>query len=116
MATMAASSQLPSKQVVHGQSADGGATVSEVAPSIDLEEAGDVRENVVRKKSIWIAWLYMFNWYPSYYYKDEKKLLRKLDAFLLTFTSLAFFLKWLDSANINNAVGSVPKHHGNMFY
>lgn len=34
------------------------------------------------------AWLYMFNWYPSHYSAEEKKMLRKLDFFLLTFTSI----------------------------
>jgi hypothetical protein len=40
-------------------------------------------------RSLWIAWLYMFNWYPSHLSVEEKQFLRKLDAFLLTFTSLA---------------------------
>lgn len=41
------------------------------------------------KRSPWVAWMYMFEWYPSHYPKEERQLLRKLDFFLLTFTSLA---------------------------
>lgn len=29
-------------------------------------------------RSLWVAWLYIFDWYPSHYSKEEKKLLRKL--------------------------------------
>ncbi|KAK0118396.1 hypothetical protein ONS95_012685 [Cadophora gregata] len=65
------------------------------------------------------AWLYLFDWYPSHYSKEEKKMLRKLDAFLLTFCSIAFFLKWLDSSNINNAYVSGMKEdlklNGNQY-
>lgn len=35
------------------------------------------------------AWIYIFDWYPSHYSALEKKMLRKLDIFLLSFTSLA---------------------------
>lgn len=61
------------------------------------------------KRNVWIAWIYMFNWYPSHYSKEERKFLRKLDAFMLTFTSLAFFLKWLDQSNLNSAYVSGMK-------
>jgi len=60
------------------------------------------------------AWMYLFDWYPSHYSKEEKKMLRKLDAFLLTFCSIAFFLKWLDSSNINNAYVSAMKEDLNL--
>lgn len=53
-----------------------------------ITEAG-VEENQPRKHSLWWAWLYMFDWYPSHYPAEERKFLRKLDAFLLTFTSFA---------------------------
>ncbi|PGH14931.1 hypothetical protein AJ80_05744 [Polytolypa hystricis UAMH7299] len=64
--------------------------------------------------SLWKAWIYMFNWYPSHYSAEEKKMLRKLDFFLLTFTSVMFFLKWLDSSNINNAYVSGMKEDLNL--
>ena len=31
------------------------------------------------KRSLWMAWLYIFDWYPSHYSAEEKKLLRKQD-------------------------------------
>jgi hypothetical protein len=34
-------------------------------------------------RSLGTAWLYIFNWYPSHYSKEEKRLLRKLDGILL---------------------------------
>jgi hypothetical protein len=40
------------------------------------------------KRSPWKAWLYLLEWYPSDYPAEERKLLRKMDACLLTFCSL----------------------------
>ena len=31
------------------------------------------------ERSLWLAWLYIFDWYPSHYSAEEKKLLRKQD-------------------------------------
>ncbi|PGH17459.1 hypothetical protein AJ79_01059 [Helicocarpus griseus UAMH5409] len=70
--------------------------------------------NTPAQPSLWSAWLYMFNWYPGHYSAEEKKMLRKLDFFLLTFTSIMFFLKWLDSSNINNAYVSGMKEDLNL--
>ncbi|KAF2874279.1 major facilitator superfamily domain-containing protein [Massariosphaeria phaeospora] len=61
------------------------------------------------KRSPWKAWMYLWEWYPAHYPEEERKLLRKLDACLLTFCSFMFFLKWLDSSNINNAYVSGMK-------
>lgn len=38
--------------------------------------------------TFWTAWMYIFDWYPSHYPPEERKLLRKLDACMLTFCSL----------------------------
>ncbi|KAB5531477.1 hypothetical protein GE09DRAFT_1292213 [Coniochaeta sp. 2T2.1] len=54
-------------------------------------------------RSLWLAWMYIFDWYPSHYSKEEKKLLRKQDGVILTLLCLMFFLKWLDQSNINTA-------------
>ncbi|KAG7294679.1 hypothetical protein NEMBOFW57_004757 [Staphylotrichum longicolle] len=54
-------------------------------------------------RSLSLAWLYIFDWYPSHYSKEEKRLLRKQDSILLTLCCLMFFLKWLDQSNINTA-------------
>lgn len=67
------------------------------------------------KRSLWIAWMYIFEWYPSHYPEDERKFLRKLDAYLLTFTSIAFFLKWLDQSNINSAYVSGMKEELGLY-
>lgn len=48
------------------------------------------------KRSLWLAWAYIFDWYPSHYSKEEKKLVRKLDSILLTLCCLCFYIKWLD--------------------
>jgi ACS family pantothenate transporter-like MFS transporter len=40
---------------------------------------------------------------------EERKFLFKLDAALLTFASLGYFIKYLDQANINNALVSGMK-------
>ncbi|CAI6096152.1 hypothetical protein V2G26_007939 [Clonostachys chloroleuca] len=73
----------------------------------EVETGRELKE--APNRNVWIAWIYMFDWYPSHYPEDERKFLRKLDAFLLTFTSIAFFLKWLDQSNINSAYVSGMK-------
>lgn len=61
-------------------------TTTDAVAAIGEEE---VIQRKAPKRSPWVAWLYMFEWYPSHYPKEERQLLRKLDWFLLTFTSLA---------------------------
>jgi hypothetical protein len=39
------------------------------------------------KRSPWKAWMYLWEWYPKHYPEEERQLLRKLDACLLTFCS-----------------------------
>lgn len=39
-------------------------------------------------RSIWKAWMYMFDWYPSHYSKEERRTLLKLDCFLMPFCCL----------------------------
>lgn len=39
--------------------------------------------NKAKHRSLWVAWLYLFEWYPSHYSKEEKRLLRKLDSVIL---------------------------------
>lgn len=78
--------------------------------------------------SVWLAWLYIFNWYPSHYSKEEKRLLRKLDRTILPlmyvqfrgpfaanlFSCCMYFIKWLDQSNINNAYNSGMKEELNL--
>lgn len=35
------------------------------------------------KKNLWLAWMYIFDWYPSHYSKEEKRLVKKLDRIVL---------------------------------
>ncbi|RYP93820.1 hypothetical protein DL770_000016 [Monosporascus sp. CRB-9-2] len=71
-------------------------------------------------KSLWLAWLYIFDWYPSHYSAEEKRLLRKQDSIILPLCCLMFFIKWLDSSNINHAYVSGMKEdlqlNGNQYY
>ncbi|PSN65477.1 MFS general substrate transporter [Corynespora cassiicola Philippines] len=72
-----------------------------------------------KERSLWIAWLYIFDWYPSHYSKQEKKLLRKLDSILLTLCCLCFYIKWLDQNALNSAYVSGMKEdlqlNGNQY-
>jgi MFS transporter, ACS family, pantothenate transporter len=44
-----------------------------------------------------------FFWYPEGTSVFEKKLLFKIDFFILTYGCLSYFTKWLDTANLSNA-------------
>lgn len=45
----------------------------------------------------------LFIWYPSYLEATEKKLLIKIDVFILTYVCCSYFTKSLDKSNITNA-------------
>ncbi|KFA72778.1 hypothetical protein S40288_06385 [Stachybotrys chartarum IBT 40288] len=66
-------------------------------------------------RSVWVAWMYLFDWYPSHYSKEERRFLFKLDCFLLPLCCLAFFIKWLDQVNINNAYNSGMREELGLF-
>lgn len=66
-------------------------TTTVAAPAEEIaqvaEEVPATRElKEAPKHNVWVAWVYMFNWYPAHYPPEERKFLRKLDAFMLTFT------------------------------
>ncbi|SPO04655.1 related to transporter protein [Cephalotrichum gorgonifer] len=89
--------------------------------SIDGDSPRDVGAPVVKngvvvssatkppQKNLWTAWMYIFDWYPSHYSKEEKKLLKKLDRIILPLICSMYFIKWLDQSNINNAYNSGMK-------
>jgi hypothetical protein len=53
--------------------------------------------NKPKPRSLWVAWLYLFDWYPSHYSKEERRLLFKLDCVLLPLCCLICgFLKASD--------------------
>lgn len=65
------------------------ATATEVAEQVTTLELPSTDQAVIDapKRSAWVAWMYMFDWYPSHYSPLEKMVVRKLDYFLLTFCS-----------------------------
>ncbi|EOO00318.1 putative mfs general substrate transporter protein [Phaeoacremonium minimum UCRPA7] len=56
-----------------------------------------------------------FIWHPKGTSSSEKKLLFKIDFFILTYGCLAYFAKWLDQANLSNAYVSGMKEDLEMF-
>jgi hypothetical protein len=51
--------------------------------------AGDAVDSAMApKRSLWKAWLYMFDWYPKHYSKEERSVLRKIDCTLMPFCCL----------------------------
>lgn len=74
-----------------------------LAHVVDYDPAVKPHEDVVvpssttnkpETKSLWVAWLYLFDWYPSHYSREEKRLLRKLDFVLLPLCCLACTLPY----------------------
>ncbi|KAK7417617.1 hypothetical protein QQX98_004438 [Neonectria punicea] len=61
------------------------------------------------KRDLRVAWLYIFDWYPSHYSKKEIALVKKQDRIILPLICLLFFVKWLDQSNITNAYNSGMK-------
>ncbi|KAH9902102.1 MFS general substrate transporter [Xylariomycetidae sp. FL2044] len=56
-----------------------------------------------------------FIWHPRGTPRREKRLLFKIDFFILTYGCLAYFAKWLDQANLSNAYVSGMKEDLAMF-
>lgn len=56
-----------------------------------------------------------FVWHPKGLPASEKKLLFKIDLFILTYACLAYFTKWLDQANLSNAYVSGMKEDLKMY-
>lgn len=56
-----------------------------------------------------------FFWYPSGTSKAEKKLLTKIDFFILTYACFGYFAKWLDQANLSNAYVTGMKEDLGMY-
>ncbi|KAF4310335.1 putative mfs general substrate transporter protein [Botryosphaeria dothidea] len=56
-----------------------------------------------------------FFWYPSGTTSAEKKLLHKIDFFILSYACLGYFAKWLDQANLSNAYVSGMKEDLRMY-
>ncbi|KAL3491048.1 major facilitator superfamily domain-containing protein [Aspergillus germanicus] len=67
------------------------------------------------RPSLWGAIKEVFNWYPSAYPSEERKLLFKLDVSILVFACLCFFVKFLDQTNITNAYVSGLKEDFGLY-
>jgi hypothetical protein len=63
-------------------------TPREEAGEVDFRNATTIAPTDAPKRSPWKAWMYLWEWYPAHYPEEERVLLRKLDACLLTFCSL----------------------------
>ncbi|KAF4301793.1 putative major facilitator superfamily transporter protein [Botryosphaeria dothidea] len=57
----------------------------------------------------------IFHWHEPGTSKEEKWLIRKLDIFILTYSCLCFFIKYLDQTNISNAYVSGMKEELGLY-
>lgn len=80
--------------------------------ALDSEASQTSRETVVVKPlKTWKGYLWDTWELPP----DQRWLLFKVDAFVLTFASLGYFLKNIDQTNVNNAFLSGMKEDLNMY-
>ncbi|KAG7102851.1 Pantothenate transporter liz1 like protein [Verticillium longisporum] len=63
---------------------------------------GAIKSAIKGNKVSGVVWS-VFDWYPSHYPVEERKLLRKLDLSILVFGCLSFFCRFLGQQNITNA-------------
>lgn len=56
-----------------------------------------------------------FIWHPKGLPTSEKKLLFKIDLFILSYACMAYFTKWLDQANLSNAYVSGMREDLQMY-
>ncbi|KAM0543430.1 hypothetical protein ACHAPJ_012293 [Fusarium lateritium] len=68
-----------------------------------------------KPRTPWALFKEIFNWYPSHYPLEERKLLFKLDVSILVFACLCFFVKFLDQTNISNAYVSGLKEDFGLY-
>ena len=82
-------------------------------PRVDAENATDVHEEEIAAQPVrsWKGYL----WDTFELPRDQRWLLFKVDAFILTFSSIGYFLKYLDQSNVNNAFLSGMKEDLDMY-
>lgn len=83
-------------------------TISESDPEAG---PGDSQEELVKPIQSWKGYIWDTWELPA----DQRKLLFKVDAFILTFASIGYFLKNIDQSNINNAFLSGMKEDLGMY-
>ncbi|CAG7918511.1 unnamed protein product [Penicillium olsonii] len=84
------------------------ATVSTVAPVRDISDCDTTNQQQRTFRSF-------FRWHEPGTSKEEKRLIFKLDVFILTYTCLTCFIKSLDTSNVNNAFFSGMKEDLKMY-
>ena len=67
--------------------------IQEREAKFEVDADNNIAPRDAPKRSSWTAWMYLWEWYPSHYEKEERLLLQKMDACLLTFCS--FMCKYL---------------------
>ncbi|KAJ6095703.1 hypothetical protein N7486_006449 [Penicillium sp. IBT 16267x] len=75
----------------------------------------DLQKPKAARPTLWEFFKEVFNWYPSSYPSEERKLLFKLDVSILVFACLCFFVKYLDQTNISNAYVSGLKEDFGLY-
>lgn len=98
----------------HDTASIGPATPSPDAHSVDSESARDANSHdhiVVSPVTTWKGYLWDTWELPP----DQRRLLFKVDAFILTFASIGYFLKNIDQTNVNNAFLSGMKEDLEMY-
>ena len=81
--------------------------------SVNVDRTDTSSSEVIQTKveRRWVSYL----WDTLDKSPEERRFLFKLDAVLLTFASLGYFIKYLDQVNINNAFVSGMKEDLNLF-
>nr|QFR37115.1 MFS transporter [Cyberlindnera americana] len=83
----------------------------------------DIQVDKETKKKLFWSWANprrsrekrsFFVWYPANSTRWEKKIIFKLDCFVLSFVCLSFFIKYLDASNVSNAYVSGMQEAYNM--
>lgn len=77
----------------------------------DTGAARNSEEKIVAKPQSWKSYVWDTWELPA----EERRLLFKVDAFVLTFASLGYFLKNIDQTNVNNAFLSGMKEDLSMY-
>jgi hypothetical protein len=78
---------------VQGRSSEG------YVPLVEAQPDGPHHEVVVKPVQTWKGYIWDTWELPP----DQRRLLFKVDAFILTFASIGYFLKNIDQTNVNNA-------------
>lgn len=99
-------SEINPSDTLHRDMSNSGVHKSDVTTSIDYKIDGLSSNDGTQPEHESRGW---FHWHEPGTSKEEKRLIFKLDWFLLSFSCLCFFIKQLDQNNISNAYVSGMK-------